>query len=131
MRGINATAGSKAAVTISGNTITNITGKTGSVAYGSAIQLTSAKTFVVTDNAISNVAVNALHIWASDDGTQKCEADSIVIRNNTISAKYLCWNQAEYDMTKVTSAGNDCTGIEIPNMCCTKTEEIPSAFLLN
>ena len=131
MRGINATAGSKAAVTISGNTITNITGKTGSVAYGSAIQLTSAKTFVVTDNAISNVAVNALHIWASDDGTQKCEADSIVIRNNTISAKYLCWNQAEYDMTKVTSAGNDCTDIEIPNKCCTKTEEIPSAFLLN
>ena len=131
-RGINIQAGDKAAVTVSGNTIKNISGKpqNDGSAYGAAIQLTSAKTFAIENNKISDVAVNALHIWASDDGTQKCAADSIVIKDNTISAAYLCWNQAEYDMSKVVSSGNRVT-VGHENKCITKTAEIDSTFTLN
>ena len=123
-RGINVQAGNNAVVTISGNTIKDITGKTDGFTYGAAIQLTSAKTFTVTNNTISDVAVNALHIYNG------CAADSIVIKDNNISAKYLCWNQADYDMSKVASSGNvlDITNI---GKCVTKTEVINSTFTLN
>ena len=130
-RGINVQAGNNAVVTIDNNTITNITGKTGSaVTYGSAIQLTSAKTFTITTNTISDVAVNALHIWANDTGAVKCNPDSIVIKDNNISAAYLCWNEANYDMSKVISSGNT---LAITNVgkCVTKTAEEPSSFTLN
>ena len=123
-RGINVQAGNNAVVTIDGNTIENITGKTDGFTYGAAIQLTSAKTFTVTNNTISDVAVNALHIYAD------CAADSIVIKGNNISAKYLCWNQAGYDMSKVASSGNT-LNITNSGKCVTKTAEIDSDFVLN
>ena len=129
-RGINVQAGNNAVVTINGNNITNITGKADSVTYGAAIQLTSAKTFTVTNNTISDVAVNALHIWMSDDGNTKCDPDSITIKDNTISAKYLCWNQADYAMRKVTSSGN-ILNITNGDKCVTKTGVIESNFTLN
>ncbi len=123
-RGINVQAGNNAVVTISGNTIKNIVGKTDSFTYGAAIQLTSAKTFTVMSNNISGVAVNALHIYKG------CPADSIVIKNNTISAAYLCWNEADYDMSKVISNGNT-VDVTNANKCVTKTEVIDSSFALN
>ena len=129
-RGINVQAGNNAVVTINGNTIKNITGKTDGFTYGAAIQLTSAKTFTVTNNTISDVAVNALHIWMSDNGSTKCDPESITIKDNNISAKYLCWNQAGYDMSKVTSSGNT-LNITNAGKCVTKTAEIDSSFTLN
>ena len=121
MRGLNVQA-EGAAVTISGNTIKNITGKTGGFTYGSAIQLTRGKTFTVTHNTISDVAVNALHIYNG------CDADSIVINDNDITAAYLCWNEANY--TNVTSNGNT-FNITNSGKCVTKTAEIDSNFVLN
>ena len=121
-RGINVQAGNNAVVTINGNTIKNITGKTDGFTYGAAIQLTSAKTFTVTKNTISDVAVNALHIYNG------CAADSIVIKDNNISAAYLCWNEANY--TNVTSSGNT-LNITNAGKCVTKTEVISSTFTLN
>ena len=123
-RGINVQDFSKTAnVTISGNTIKNITGKTDGFTYGSAVQLTNAKTFTVTGNTISDVAVNALHIY---DG---CAADSIVIKDNNISAAYLCWNQPDYDMSKVESSGNT-LNITNEGMCVTKEGVVSSSFTL-
>ena len=124
-RGINVQVGNNAVVTINGNTITNIIGKTANgFTYGEAIQLTSAKTFTVTNNTISDVAVNALHIYAG------CAADSIVIKDNNISAAYLCLNEANYDMSKVASSDNT---LHITNSgkCVTKTGVIDSNFALN
>lgn len=121
-RGINVQAGNNAVVTINGNTITNITGKTDGFTYGAAIQLTSAKTFTVTNNIVSDVAVNAFHIYKG------CAADSIVISDNNISAAYLCWNDANY--TNVTSSGNT-LNITNAGKCVTKTAEVDSDFALN
>ena len=121
-RGINVQGCNNTVVTINGNTITNITGKTDGFTYGAAIQLTSAKTFTVTNNTISNVAVNAFHIYNG------CAADSIVISDNNISAAYLCWNEANY--TNVTSSGNTLT-IANAGKCVTKTAEVDSNFTLN
>ena len=124
-RGINVQVGNNAVVTINGNSITNIIGKTADgFTYGEAIQLTSAKTFTVTNNTISDVAVNALHIYAG------CAADSIVIKDNNISAAYLCLNEANYDMSKVASSGNT-LHITNPSQCVTKTGVIHSNFALN
>ena len=120
MRGLNVEA-EGAAVTISGNSIKHITGKTGGFTYGSAIQLTRGKTFTVTKNIISDVAVNALHIYNG------CAADSIVINENDITAAYLCWNEANY--TNVTSIGNT-LNIANAGKCVTKTAEIDSDFAL-
>ena len=124
-RGINVQVGNNAVVTINGNSITNIIGKTADgFTYGEAIQLTSAKTFTVTNNTISDVAVNALHIYAG------CAADSIVSKDNNISAAYLCLNEANYDMSKVASSGNT-LHITNPSQCVTKTGVIDSNFALN
>ncbi len=123
-RGINIQAGNNAVVTISGNTVKNITGKTESgFTYGAAIQMTSAESFTVTDNVISDVAVNALHIYNG------CPAKSITIKNNSISAAYLCWNEADYDMNKVISAGNTISIVNV-GKCVNKTEVIDSSFTL-
>ena len=121
MRGLNVEAGG-AAVTISGNTIKNISGKTDGFTYGSAIQLTRGKTFTVTSNTISNVDVNALHIYNG------CAADSIIINKNTITAAYLCWNEANY--TNVTSSDNT-VNVTNRNQCVTKDGAKPSSFSLN
>ena len=121
MRGLNVQAGD-AVVTISGNTIKKISGKTDGFTYGSAIQLTRGKTFTVTKNTISDVAVNALHIYSG------CVADSIVISDNDITAAYLCWNEANY--TNVTSSGNALT-ITNANQCVTKDGVESSSFALN
>ena len=121
MRGLNVEAGG-AAVTISGNTIKNISGKTDGFTYGSAIQLTRGKTFTVTSNTISNVDVNALHIYNG------CAADSIIINKNTITAAYLCWNEANY--TNVASSGNT-VSVTNRNQCVTKDGAKPSNFTLN
>ena len=120
MRGLNVQAGD-AVVTISGNTIKKISGKTDGFTYGSAIQLTRGKTFTVTKNTISDVAVNALHIYSG------CVADSIVISDNDITAAYLCWNEANY--TNVTSSGNALT-ITNANQCVTKDGAESSSFTL-
>lgn len=123
-RGINIQAGNNAVVTISGNTIKNITGKTeNGFTYGAAIQMTSAESFTVTDNVISDVAVNALHIYNG------CPAKSITIKNNIISAAYLCWNEADYDMNNVISAGNTISIVNV-GKCVNKTEVIDSSFTL-
>lgn len=122
-RGINVQAGNSAIVTISNNNIKNITGVTkDNFTYGAAIQLTSAKTFSVTGNTISDVAVNAFHIYSG------CPAVSIEIKDNNISAAYLCWNEANY--TNVTSSGNT-LNISNEGKCVTKTAEIESTFALN
>lgn len=76
------------------------------------------------------MAVNALHIWASDNGNDKCNPDSIVIKGNNISAAYLCWNEANYDMSKVTSSGNT-VNVTNAGKCVTKTAEEPSSFTLS
>ena len=120
MRGLNVEA-EGAAVTISGNSIKHITGKTGGFTYGSAIQLTRGKTFTVTKNIISDVAVNALHIYSG------CVADSIVISDNNISAAYLCWNEANY--TNVESSGNT-VSVTNANQCVTKDGVESSSFAL-
>lgn len=124
-RGINVQAGNNANVTISNNDIENISGKTeNNFTYGSAIQLTSGKIFTVTNNKISNVAVNALHIYTN------CPAEKIIIKDNNISAAYLCWNQANYDSSKVESSGNTVT-VTNNGKCVTKTEVIDSSFALS
>ena len=99
-RGINVQASDTANVTISGNTIKDLVGKTGndSTKYGAAIQLTSAKTFTVEGNTIANVPVNALHIY------KNCAAN-IAINSNNIDAAYLLLNEAP-DTATVTSADN-------------------------
>ena len=53
-----------------------------------------------------------------------------MIKDNTISAAYLCWNQADYAMSKVTSSGNT-VNVMNAGKCVTKTAEEPSSFTLN
>ena len=120
MRGMNIQAGNDAVVTIDNNTISDLTDAN----KGSAIQLSSGKTFTVTNNTISNAPANAFRIY------ENCPAESITINNNTISAKYLCWNQG-YDMSKVSSADNTCS-IEVPGACAVGGNEIAqSDFTIN
>ena len=119
-RGMNIQAGNDAVVTIDNNTISDLTDAN----KGSAIQLTSGKTFTVTNNTISNAPANAFRIY------ENCPAESITINNNTISAKYLCWNQG-YDMSKVSSADNTCS-IKVPGACAVGGNKIAqSDFTIN
>lgn len=90
---------------------------------GAAIQMTGAESFTVTDNVILDVAANALHIYNG------CPAKSITIKNNIISAAYLCRNEADYDMNKVICAGNTISIIN-EGKCVNKTEVIDSSFTL-
>ena len=90
---------------------------------GAAIQMTGAESFTVTDNVILDVTANALHIYNG------CPAKSITIKNNIISAAYLCRNEADYDMNKVISAGNTISIVNV-GKCVNKTEVIDSSFTL-
>ncbi len=100
MRGINVQADSTATVSITGNTITNLTGKDANGGkYGSAIQLTSGASFTVTDNTINTKNVNAFHLYNGLNA-------AVTISNNNIKAPYLLWNEANLDQSKITSSGN-------------------------
>ena len=98
MRGINVQAGSTATVSITGNTITNLTGKDANGGkYGSAIQLTSGASFTVTDNTINTKNVNAFHLYNGLNA-------AVTINNNIITTDYLIWNAA--NLENISSSGN-------------------------
>ena len=98
--GVNVQAGTSATVSITGNTITNLTGKDANGGkYGSAIQLTSGASFTVTDNTINTKNVNAFHLYNGLNA-------AVTISNNNIKAPYLLWNEANLDQSKITSSGN-------------------------
>ena len=89
-----------ATVSITGNTINNLTGKDANGGkYGSAIQLTSGTSFTVTDNTINTKNVNAFHLYNGLNA-------AVTISNNNIKAPYLLWNEANLDQSKITSSGN-------------------------
>jgi len=98
MRGINVQADSTATVSITGNTITNLTGKDANGGkYGSAIQLTSGASFTVTDNTINTKNVNAFHLYNGLNA-------AVTINNNIITTDYLIWNAA--NLKNISSSGN-------------------------
>ena len=124
MRGINVQADSTATVSITGNTITNLTGKTGNGGtYGSAIQLTSGQTFNVTGNTIDTGIVNAFHFYTGLDA-------NVTINNNKIKAPYLLWNEANLPQDNITSSGN-VLDIDNPGQAKTKTAVIPTETVIN
>ena len=96
-----------ATVSITGNTITNLTGKDANGGkYGSAIQLTSGTSFTVTDNTINTKNVNAFHLYNGLNA-------AVTINNNIIttiqisgrlSCFYLIWNAA--NLENISSSGN-------------------------
>lgn len=98
MRGINVQAGTSATVSITGNTITNLTGiDANGGKYGSAIQLTSGTSFTVTDNTINTKNVNAFHLYNGLNA-------AVTINNNIITTDYLIWNAA--NLENISSSGN-------------------------
>ena len=124
MRGINVQAGTSATVSITGNTITNLTGKTGNGGtYGSAIQLTSGASFTVTDNII-NIAngLNAFQLY------ERLTAE-VTISNNKVTADYLIWNQAP-ETTTISSADNT-LNIKNANLANAKGELVPDETVIN
>ena len=122
--GVNVQAGSTATVSITGNTITNLTGKTGNGGtYGSAIQLTSGQTFNVTGNTIDTGIVNAFHFYTGLDA-------NVTINNNKIKAPYLLWNEANLPQDNITSSGN-VLDIDNPGQAKTKTAVIPTETVIN
>ena len=87
-----------ATVSITGNTITNLTGKDANGGkYGSAIQLTSGTSFTVTDNTINTKNVNAFHLYNGLNA-------AVTINNNIITTDYLIWNAA--NLENISSSGN-------------------------
>ena len=87
-----------ATVSITGNTITNLTGKDANGGkYGSAIQLTSGASFTVTDNTINTKNVNAFHLYNGLNA-------AVTINNNIITTDYLIWNAA--NLENISSSGN-------------------------
>ena len=123
-RGVNVQAGTSATVSITGNTITNLTGKTGNGGtYGSAIQLTSGQTFNVTGNTIDTGIVNAFHFYTGLDA-------NVTINNNKIKAPYLLWNEANLPQDNITSSGN-VLDIDNPGQAKTKTAVIPTETVIN
>ena len=97
-RGVNVQADSTATVSITGNTITNLTGKDANGSkYGSAIQLTSGTSFTVTDNTINTKNVNAFHLYNGLNA-------AVTINNNIITTDYLIWNAA--NLENISSSGN-------------------------
>ena len=96
--GVNVQAGTGATVSITGNTITNLTGKDANGGkYGSAIQLTSGTSFTVTDNTINTKNVNAFHLYNGLNA-------AVTINNNIITTDYLIWNAA--NLENISSSGN-------------------------
>ena len=123
MRGMNIELGNNAVVTIEKNRIHDLTGMTeNGYTYGSAIQMTTAKSFSVKENTITNVPANAFHIYSV------CTASISFIGNTVENAKYLCWNEA--NNTNITSSGNTVT-VSVSGKATNKTEEIASDFTLN
>ena len=124
MRGINVQAGSTATVSITGNTISNLTGKDANGGkYGSAIQLTSGASFTVTDNII-NIA-NGLNAFQLYEGLTA----KVTISNNKVTADYLIWNQAP-ETTTINSADNT-LNIKNANLANAKGELVPDETVIN
>ena len=124
MRGINVQAGTGATVSITGNTITNLTGKDANDGkYGSAIQLTSGASFTVTDNII-NIA-NGLNAFQLYEGLTA----EVTISNNKVTADYLIWNQAP-ETTTISSADNT-LNIKNANLANAKGELVPDETVIN
>ena len=113
-----------ATVSITGNTITNLTGKNANGGkYGSAIQLTSGASFTVTDNII-NIA-NGLNAFQLYEGLTA----EVTISNNKVTADYLIWNQAP-ETTTISSADNT-LNIKNANLANAKGELVPDETVIN
>ncbi len=123
-RGINVEADSTATVSITGNTITNLTGKDANGSkYGSAIQLTKGGSFTVTGNTI-NIA-NDLNAFQLYEGLTA----EVTISNNKVTADYLIWNQAP-ETTTISSADNT-LNIKNANLANAKGELVPDETVIN
>ena len=113
-----------ATVSITGNTITNLTGKDANGGkYGSAIQLTSGASFTVTDNII-NIA-NGLNAFQLYEGLTA----EVTISNNKVTADYLIWNQAP-ETTTISSVDNT-LNIKNANLANAKGELVPDETVIN
>ena len=113
-----------ATVSITGNTITNLTGKDANGGkYGSAIQLTSGASFTVTDNII-NIA-NGLNAFQLYEGLTA----EVTISNNKVTADYLIWNQAP-ETTTISFADNT-LNIKNANLANAKGELVPDETVIN
>ena len=123
MRGINVQAGSTATVSITGNTITNLTGYTeNDQTYGAAIQLTTGREFIITNNKIDVNTGNAFRFYSGLDA-------DVTISDNIIKAPYLVWNQAELSNEKITSQDNKLT-ITNPNKAATSDGALEDATVI-
>jgi hypothetical protein len=113
-----------ATVSITGNTITNLTGKDANGGkYGSAIQLTSGASFTVTDNIIN--ITNGLNAFQLYEGLTA----EVTISNNKVTADYLIWNQAP-ETTTISSADNT-LNIKNANLANAKGELVPDETVIN
>ena len=122
-RGVNVQAGNSATVSITGNTITNLTGYTNNdQTYGAAIQLTTGKEFIITNNKIDVNTGNAFRFYGGLDA-------DVTISNNIIKAPYLVWNQAELPNEKITSQDNKLT-ITNPNKAATSDGALEDATVI-
>lgn len=123
MRGINVQADSTATVSITGNTITNLTGYTkNDQTYGAAIQLTTGREFIITNNKIDVNTGNAFRFYSELDA-------DVTISDNIIKAPYLVWNQAELPNEKITSQDNKLT-ITNPNKAATSDGALEDATVI-
>ena len=123
MRGINVQADSTATVSITGNTITNLTGYTeNDQTYGAAIQLTKGREFIITNNKIDVNTGNAFRFYSGLDA-------DVTISDNIIKAPYLVWNQAELPNEKITSQDNKLT-ITNPNKAATSDGALEDATVI-
>ena len=122
-RGVNVQAGSTATVSITGNTITNLTGYTeNDQTYGAAIQLTTGREFIITNNKIDVNTGNAFRFYSGLDA-------DVTISDNIIKAPYLVWNQAELPNEKITSQDNKLT-ITNPNKAATSDGALEDATVI-
>ena len=122
-RGINVEADSTATVSITGNTITNLTGYTkNDQTYGAAIQLTTGGEFIITNNKIDVNTGNAFRFYSGLDA-------DVTISDNIIKAPYLVWNQAELHNEKITSQDNKLT-ITNPNKAATSDGALEDATVI-
>ena len=123
MRGINVQADSTATVSITGNTITNLTGYTkNDQTYGAAIQLTTGREFIITNNKIDVNTGNAFRFYSELDA-------DVTISDNIIKAPYLVWNQAELPNEKITSQDNKLTTTN-PNKAATSDGALEDATVI-
>ena len=122
-RGVNVQADSTATVSITGNTITNLTGYTkNDQTYGAAIQLTTGREFIITNNKIDVNTGNAFRFYSGLDA-------DVTISDNIIKAPYLVWNQAELPNEKITSQDNKLT-ITNPNKAATSDGALEDATVI-